>query len=536
MKSQSKSTSTKALSPLKTVQNVLTVAFFTLASRLGGFIRDALILAFIGVGPVFDAFIVAFKLPNFFRRLSAEGAFSSAFVPMFSGVLASEGKKEAIVFANQALMIMICALLFLVVGVLVFTPSIMWIVAPGLDPERLAMAIDFTRITFPYILFISVAALMSGVLNSLGRFALASAAPILMNVVMVVALLGLSPFLKTSGHALAWGVFFSGFIQLCFVWWGVSRLHIRFQWQRPQLSSQMRLLFRKMAPGLLGASVFQINVFLDLLIASFLPVGSLTYLYAADRLNQLPLSVIGVAVSTAFLPTLSRHIELGQVDAARKGLLNATILALSITLPAALSLFVLAHPIISVLFLRGAFLPQDAYATALTLQAFVVGLPAYVLMKVLTTGFFAKRDTLTPVVVAIGGVGLNLLLNLVFIRFFSYVGIALATSISAWVSCCALFIILRRSNLLLIQAGGLVLLGKMMLCCLILCGCLWEMKKYFSPWLFSPHWIKSAGALGCVVVVGVGVYLISALYLKLVSIDELKKLMRRSSSSTKKTA
>jgi len=508
------------------------VGFFTLVSRLGGFVRDALMLSIIGVGPIMDAFIVAFKFPNFFRRISAEGAFSSAFVPIYSGLQAKEGKTIAFEFAKQAFAIMGIILLIFVACFEIFTPQLMRVFAPGLleTQERFQMAVDFTRITFPYILFISLASLMGGVLNSLGKFAAWSAAPILLNVIMIASMLLLAPWVGGHGVALAWGVFISGVAQFVLLWISLYRNRHVMIIVKPQLTENIKILFRKMVPGIIGAGVFQINVFVDMWIGSFLAVGGLTYIHVADRLNQLPLSVIGIAISTAFLPTLSGLFQTGKQQEATQELRRAISYAMLMTVPAATALFLLSLPITKVLFQRGAFTMADSIATAHTIEAFVIGLPAYVLAKVLSTGFFARQDTTTPVIVGIICVVVNFCLNLLFMKPLAHVGIALATTISSWVNVTLLILMLKRSKISLLDKMMRMTLVKILICCIAMAAVLQliyaKIKTHIVDCFGVVPWIL----LTILIAIGMVVYFSSAHLVRLISFTELLAILRRRKS------
>ncbi|MBV8578249.1 MAG: murein biosynthesis integral membrane protein MurJ, partial [Acetobacteraceae bacterium] len=288
------------------LRGILTVGGWTMASRVLGFARDILIAAFVGTGPVADAFFVANKLPNLFRRLFGEGAFNAAFVPEFSGLLAAEGPDAAKQFAQEAISVLAFWLLALTILGEIFMPQIMIVLAPGFTeiPEKFALAVELTRITFPYLLLICLAAVLSGVLNGLHRFAAAAAAPLLFNAISIAAMIGLAPYVPTVGHALAWGVSISGVVQLILLLAAVRRAGMRLRLPRPRLTPQMRLLMRRMAPGLVGAGATQLNQAVDVIIASLLPPGTVSLLYYAERVYQLPLGTIGVAVGTAILPVL----------------------------------------------------------------------------------------------------------------------------------------------------------------------------------------------------------------------------------------
>lgn len=428
------------------LKGILTVGGWTLGSRVLGFARDMLIAALLGAGPVADAFFVANRLPNLFRRLFGEGAFSAAFVPAFSGMLEVEGKAAAQAFASQAASVLAFWLVGLTVLAELFMPWVVAGIAPGFesDPAKFALAVTLCRITFPYMPLICLAALASGVLNGLDRFAAAAAAPMLYNIVSIGFMLGLAHVLPTAGHALALGVSVSGVVQLTVLVWAARRAGIALSLPRPRLSAPMRLLLRRMGPGLVGAGVTQLNLAVDVIIGSLLPAGTVSVLYYADRVNQLPLGVIGVAVGTALLPTLSRQALAGQAQAAIASLNRALEYAVLLTLPAAIALLVVGGPVIEVLFRRGAFDHGHVVLTGQALGAYAVGLPAFVLVKVLVPGFFARGDTATPVKVGMAVVALNLALNLAFMRPLQHLGPPLASSLAAWVNVAALGWLLHR--------------------------------------------------------------------------------------------
>jgi putative peptidoglycan lipid II flippase len=433
---------------------VATVGGLTAVSRLLGFARDMLIAALLGAGPVADAFFIAFKFPNFFRRLFAEGAFSAAFVPLFGRVLATRGRAAAERFAEQALALLLSSLLGLTVVAELGMPGLMVVLAPGFvgDPARFALTVALTRITVPYLLFVALCALLGGVLNALDRFAAAAAAPILLNLTMILAVLGLTRWAGDAAHALAWGVAAAGVLQ--FLWLAracrAAGLALRLPW--PRLGPDMRRLLGLMGPGVLGAGAVQISLMLNLILASLLAPGSVSYLYYADRIVQLPLGVVGAAIATALLPTLTRQLRAADPASARASLNRALEGALALTLPAMVGIVLLAHPIIGVLFERGAFDAEAAAATAQALIAFGLGLPAFVLIKVLAPGFFAREDTRTPVLIALGALALNLVLNLVLMPLLAHVGIALATSLAGWVNAGLLAGLLARNDGLAIDA------------------------------------------------------------------------------------
>ena len=509
-------------------RNIATVGGYTLASRLLGFARDILIASTLGAGMVSDAFFVAFKIPNFFRRLFAEGAFNAAFVPQFSGLLTTEGRDGARAFAGEAVSVMV-VVLFAFVSILQMTmPWAMIALAPGFtgSPEKFDLAVELTRITFPYLLFISLVSLMGGVLNSLGRFAAAAATPILLNLTLIAALLLLAGRLETPGHALAWGVAAAGIIQ--FLWLSVALaragMSLRLTW--PRLTPRVRELLRLMLPGVIGAGVVQINLLADVVIASFLPEGSISFLYFADRVNQLPLGVIGIAVGTALLPALSRNVAAGETDAAQSGQNRAVEVALLFTLPAAAALIVIAPPVISVLFERNEFNAADSRATALALMAYSAGLPAYVLIKVLTPGYFARKDMAAPVRIAGLSVAVNIVLNLALMGPFDHVGLALATAIAAWLNAGLLARGLIRRGHWRVDARLRSRAPRMALAALIMAAGLWAAMTALADFADGGT-LAAILALAALVVGGAVLFGAAALVLGAGRVGEARGLLRR---------
>jgi putative peptidoglycan lipid II flippase len=428
------------------LRSIATVGGFTLVSRVLGFARDMLIAAVLGAAAGADVFFVAFKLPNLFRRLFAEGAFNLAFVPMFAGKLEEHGLARAKEFAENAFSVLFWALLFFVAAVEIAMPVVMLGFAPGFTavPGKFDLAVQVTRITFPYILLISLVSLMAGVLNSLGRFAAAAATPILLNLCLIGAVLWFAGIARTPSHALAWGVAVAGVVQAAWLFVACGRAGVWLRLPRPRLSDDVRTLIRRMLPVALGAGIYQINLVVDTIIASLLPTGSIAYLFYADRVNQLPLGVIGVAVGTALLPLLSRQVRAGDEKAAIASQNRAVEFSWLLTLPAAAALMVIAGPVIRVLFERGAFGPAETQATAAALAVFAAGLPAYVLVKALAPGFFARADTATPVKISVACLIANLVLNLILMGPFKHVGIAMATAASSWLNALLLAYVLHR--------------------------------------------------------------------------------------------
>ena len=461
------------------VRGMLTVGIWTMASRVLGFARDILIAAWLGAGPVADAFFVANRLPNLFRRLFGEGAFNAAFVPAFSALLATEGRPAAQTFAEQAASVMAFWLLGLTILAEIFMPQVLAVIAPGFAaiPEKFTLAVELSRIAFPYMPLICLTALFSGVLNGLDRFAAAAAAPIFYNLICIAFMFALRGMVPTLGHALAWGVSVSGVVQLALVAWAVRGAGMRITLPRPRLTPDVRILLRRMMPGLLGAGVTQLNLSVDVIIGSLLPPGTVSILYYADRVNQLPLGTIGAAVGTALLPTLSRQVH-GANPREAVGTLNRAIeYALLLTLPAALALIVAREPIIEVLFGRGAFDAVAAFKSAQALAAYAVGLPAFVVVKVLVPAFFARGDTVAPVRIGIAAVGLNLALNLAFMTPLEHLGPPLASAVAAWANVIVLIVILVRRGHFAIDAPLGRRLPRMLGASAVMVAVLWALRE-----------------------------------------------------------
>jgi putative peptidoglycan lipid II flippase len=493
------------------LRSIATVGGMTMVSRVFGFLRDILIAGTLGAGPVADAFFVAFRFPNLFRSLFAEGAFTAAFVPIFAGILESEGRARAVAFAQQAFSVLLWILLLFVVVVEMAMPLAITVLAPGFrtDPEKFDLAVTLSRIVFPYLLFVSLVALLAGVLNSLGKFAAAAAAPILLNLCMIAALLWLEPYAQTAGHALAWGVAVAGLVQFVWLWVVCARAGVPVRLPRPRLSPEVRTLLRRALPVALGAGIYQVNMMVNTMLASLLPVGAVSYLFYADRIHQLPIGVVGVAVGTALLPLMSRQLRAGHLAAAHHSQNRALEFSLLLTLPAATAMIVIAEPIIAALFQRGAFDAADARATASTLMALALGLPAYMLVKSLTPGYFARHDTRTPVKIAACTVMLNIALSLVLMGPLLYVGIALATSISAWANAIALAVILHRRGFLQFDARLSRRLPRTLAATAVMAGTLALVQWGLIDWLAGDQHHRVA-ALVLLVVSGLGSFALSA--------------------------
>jgi len=445
---------------------IITVGGLTLGSRLLGFVRDILTAAVLGAGPVADAFFVALKLPNFFRRITAEGAFSVSFVPIFAGELEENGKESAVKFAQEAQAVMLAVMIPFTILMIVAMPWVIYVVAPGFgagDSARYDLALEMSRITFPYILLMSLTALLGGVMNSFNRFGPFAAAPMLFNLSLITALMFFSPLAETPGHAMAWGVAAAGVLQFAWLFYACRKLGVMLKWQRPKLTPRIRKLFRKMGPGVFGAGIAQINLFVDMVLASLLPVGGISYLYYADRLYQLPLGVIGIAIGTALLPMLSRALKANEKKTAERLFTRGVEAGVMFALPATIAYIAVGGTLVDILFVRGAFDARDGVQAAYALMGYSLGLPAFILSRVLSTVFFAHGDTTSPVKFAVICAIMNTILALALILPLKHVGIAMATGLTAWVNLGLLIRALRVRGLVSLTKGSvkraIVMLG-----------------------------------------------------------------------------
>ena len=421
-----------------------TIGGLTMVSRVLGFARDMIGSRILGASHANDAFNVAFTLPNIFRRLFGEGAFASGFVPLFSRRLASGGHEDAQKFSNEILAVFMPTLLVVTLIFEIAMPAFLWLIVSdyAATPGKFELAVELTRYTFPYLVFISLVALLSGVLNSLTRFAVAAFAPALLNIALIVALLVVPSGGAPTVRAMAIAVLTGGIFQFALCWFAVRQAGIKLHFGRPRLTPAVKELIILIVPATLAAGVYQISQLFYTFFSSRLGEGALTNLGYADRLNQLPLSIIGTALGTAILPTISRAIERKADAQAADVQARAFDLAMLLTLPATLALAVASGPIIAALFQGGRYSAEDAAVTGTILAILVTGLPAYVLVKVLTPGFYARKDVKTPVYAAVGIVGASIAANFALIPIIGIYSLAAVTSAGAWLNMAILFVIL----------------------------------------------------------------------------------------------
>lgn len=426
---------------MRLLKSILTVGGWTFISRIAGFVRDMLIARFLGAGLLSDAFFVSLRFPNLFRSLFAEGSLNVSFLPIFSGLLHSEGKERARKFAREAFSFMFYLLLVLTVIIELCMPWLIFVLVPGFDndPGKLEVTAALSRITFPFLLCVSLVSLFACILNALGKFAAAAFTPTLMNLVMIFFLAALHPYFPNPAFALAWGVFAAGILELLFLGFFVYKKGYLFNFLSPfkvllKPSKDLKLLLKRMLPGVFGSGIYQINLFVDTYLVSFLGTGAVSWLNYANRLFQLPVGIIGVAIGTALLPLLSEHIKKKEMEKAYDSMNRSLEFSLIMSLSAMCGLIILAVPIIRVLFQRGAFTYEDTLQIAPALQAFAVGLPAYLITKTLIPFFYARGDTVTPVRVAVIGLIMNIFLAIGLMLLWGHVGIALATGLTAWIN------------------------------------------------------------------------------------------------------
>jgi putative peptidoglycan lipid II flippase len=509
---------------IRLIPAFLTVGGWTLASRLLGFARDIMIAAFLGTGPVAEAFLVAFSLPNMFRRFFAEGAFNTAFVPMFSRKLESGDDPQA--FGQEA----ISALALILIGVTllaqIFMPWLVLALASGFaGDERFDLTVHFARVTFPYLLFISLAALLSGVLNALGRFAVAAAAPVLLNLILIGAM-ALAHWLGYDiGKTLVWSVSIAGFAQLVMCWYAAHRAGMTLRPVRPRISPELRRLAVLAAPAALAGGVVQINLLVGRQVASFFD-GAIAWLSYADRLYQLPLGVVGIAIGVVLLPDLTRRLTAGDTEGSRAAFNRGGEFTLLLSLPSAVALVAIPHALVSVLFERGAFGPDDTAATALAVAIYGAGLPAFVLQKVMAPLFFAREDTRTPFRYALVSLVVNAVIAIGLAPFIGFLAPAIGTTAAAW----AMVWLLWRGSRPMGEAAALDArmrqrLPRILLACAAMAVVLLGVQWLLAGWLATPgHRIL---ALALLVTAGGAAYFLAAFLFRAVTLADLRAILRR---------
>ncbi len=512
------------MKPIRLITGFLTVGAWTLLSRVLGFVRDILIAAYLGSGPIAEAFLIAFSLPNMFRRFFAEGAFNMAFVPMFSKKL--EGGDGAEKFANDAFSGLAAILIVFTLIAQVFMPWLVLAMASGFaDDGRFDLAVQFGRIAFPYILFISLAALLSGLLNATGRFVAAAAAPVLLNILFILAMLVARQVGWPMGPTLAWAVPLAGIAQLTLVWQAAARAGYRLVPRLPRMTPELKRLAIIAGPAALAGGVVQVNLLVGRQVASFYD-GAIAWLNYADRLYQLPLGVVGIAVGVVLLPDLSRRLRAGDTTGGRDALNRAAEISLALTIPAAVALMIIPTALIGVLFQRGAFGVADTAATATAVAIYGAGLPAFVIQKVLQPLFFARENTKTPFYFALVSLLVNVIIAVGLMPVFGYLAAALGTTLAAWAMVALLWFGSRdMGEAAQVDARFLGRIWRICLAALLMGAVLWGAEAVLSTWLTTPT--LRYGALALLVGAGVVSYFALGQLLGAFRLSEFRAAMRR---------
>lgn len=515
------------------VRSFTSVGSLTLVSRILGFVRVMLMARFLGASFATDAFLIALRLPNMFRALFAEGAFASAFVPLFNKKLGEEGGglKQALLFADQALAVLLPFLILFTGLMMLFAGPAVLVLSGGFNdatPAQFDFAVELARTTFPYLLFISLVSLLGGILNSLHQFWVNAAAPILLNLCMISAMLFFNgPTDADTARAMAWGVAISGVLQLLWLIFACARAGAMPRLRWPKLTADVKRLMKLIWPAAAGAGAMQINLLIStMLAASLLPVGSVTYIDNADRLNQLPLGLVGIGLGTVLLPTIARMISSGDEAGARDFQKKGLVLSLFLSLPAAAALIVVAEPIIRALLQYGAFTAEDTYATAGALAAFSVGLPAFILVKVLTPAFHARQDMKTPLRYALVAIGVNLGLNLALIFPLQHIGPPLATAIASWVNVVLLYLALGRHNYFALDRDLVSHILRLFAAALLMAAVLFFAEPLVEPLMAEGFELRVA-ALALLVGGGMIVYAAAVFITRAYTLKELRAVLKR---------
>jgi putative peptidoglycan lipid II flippase len=513
---------------MKLLKAMATIASFTMLSRIAGMVRDMLTAAILGAGPLADAFFVALKLPNFFRRVAGEGAFSVSFIPLYSKTIEHEGEEEAAKFAGQIFSILAITLSIFSIIMMLGMPWIIHVIAPGFQygTERYDLAVTLTRLTFPYLLLMSLTALFGGMLNTHGKFAPFAAAPIIFNLTLIFAILVLAGLFPTAGHAMAVGVTVSGVLQLIMMVYFIRRHRILFHFQKPAFTEKSKKLFKLMGPGILSAGIFQINLFVDMMLASLLPAVEISYLYYADRLNQLPLSMVGIAVGTALLPMLSKSLASNNA-AESKDLFNRSLeFCFFVAIPATVALLLVPYEMVSTLFEHGKFSHADTLQTAYVLMGYGLGLPAYVASKIFMTAFWAHYDTMTPVKISIITTLTNVMLSLLLIGLLGVAGIALATGIVGWLQVYLLHRKLKGNDAMEFDDRLRVVFPK-----IAICACMMGLVLSILSYVFQPYFTQALPIkiLALLALLGGGaiIYALSIHVTGVLKLNDIQKYLKR---------
>ena len=501
------------------IKSTGTFSFFTIISRLLGYVRDILIAVFLGAGPLADAFFVAFRIPNTFRRLFSEGTFNAAFVPSYSSLL--DNKKKAQKFANNIFTLLVIGLFFLVLAVEIMMPLFVFLIAPGFegDYQKMELAITLTRITFPFLMFISLASFFSAILNSHNKFAIASAAPIILNILLIGVLLFGKILNDQLVYYLSYAVTLSGILQFIFLYLFVKKyfspkfnLHIN-------IDNKVKVFFRKLLPSIFSSGVTQINILVGTIIASF-QTSAVSYLYYADRVYQINLAIAGIAIGTVILPQLSKYVQDNKKEKINLIQNKALELSLLLSIPAAIALLIASQEIISSLFGYGSFNEESVKNSGKALFYFGMGLPAFSLIKVFSTFFFARHNTKTPFYISLLSVLLNIFISVIFFKEIGFIIIPIATTISSWFNAIFLFIFLKKKNLFTFNSIFIDRFIRILISS-ILMGILFNYLITFLDNKLIYEEISKSIYLVSTVVVGLTFYFLVAIFVKAFKISDI---------------
>ncbi|MFC5051712.1 murein biosynthesis integral membrane protein MurJ [Rubritalea spongiae] len=514
------------------LKSLMTVSGFTLLSRITGFVRDMLTAQFIGASALGDAWVAAFRFPNLFRRVLGEGAFNSAFVPLYSGKLAEEGKEEAFNFSGRIMVLLSLLLSVICVVSYIFMEPITRALTSGFAEDKLALAVELSRITVSYLFFICLVAAVSGVLNSHEKFAAPAFSYVSLNLVFLVGLCAVAPFVEDPVYTLAWCLPIGGVIQLAIVLISAWRTGVRFKIQMPAFDRDTMKLALLMGPGLVSAGIQQLNLLVGQWVASY-QNGGMSAIFYADRINQLPLGLIGIAFSVVLLPDITQKLRKKEVRQAKQSMETGMTMAMLIALPAMVGMMVIAEPIIFAIFKGGEFTANQSQVAGYALFAFAMGCPAYVMSKVLQPGYFAREDTKTPMKFTLVSAVVNsILCGVAFMVIGSggnlALGCALATSVAGWVNVSLLLGGLRKDGFLQLSREFWKRLGKMLVAAILMGAVVWVGAYYLDPLLHSDSRLVRLPVLAAVGGAGVLVYFVFAHFTRAMTFGELKAGFKRS--------
>ncbi|MCR5506706.1 MAG: murein biosynthesis integral membrane protein MurJ [bacterium] len=509
-------------------KNTVVVGIITLISRVSGLFRDFFVAKYLGAGRLSDCFLVAFKIPNLFRSIFAEGAFNSAFVPIFSGVLYEKSEDKARIFCKNLFAFLFYILLIFTLIAEMFMPFVIDIFAPGFNenPEKFELAVNLAHITFPFLFCIALTSFFGSILNTLGNFKPYALTPIILNLCMIFSLVFFAQSFSTVAHTVSWGVAFSGMVQLLLLWWIAKKYGFGVISFKPKFSPEIGLFFKKIMPGILGAGIYHLNVMIGSIFASETN-GAVSWIYYADRLNQLPLGVIGVALATVLLPSLSKEIKKHNLNKTKAIFNDSMKFASLLVIPAALGIIALSYPMIQIFFERGEFKVADTTATANILQILCISLPALVYTKLFSNVFYARNDTKTPMFVA----GISLIFNVIFTvylnRFLGYIGVVIAITISNWINCILLYLISYKNGFMVMYLNIIKDIIKITVISILMAfivrfgvwGLMADISVYSLPLRIF--------ALGLLIFIGVLFFITGVIITKVVSITELKNMIKR---------